>query len=54
MFDALSQLTKLPGVGGRLWFSFSSAINARGGDEGAAKLMSRIRAVPQDRLLIGE
>ncbi|KAJ9514204.1 hypothetical protein QJQ45_012179 [Haematococcus lacustris] len=49
--DSIKQLLALPrGVGSRLYFSFSATINARSG-AGRDKLVARIRAVPQDRLL---
>ena len=38
-------------MGRRLYFSFSAAIN--GANTAAAKLAERIRAVPDDRVLIG-
>lgn len=45
------------GIGKRLYFSFSSAINAaphRDSDSAREKLATRIRAVPDDKILIGE
>jgi len=50
--ESVTQLTRLPGgVGKRLYFSFSAAINAR--DAGAQdRLIKRMAAVPDDRLLI--
>ncbi|KAI8467797.1 MAG: hypothetical protein J3K34DRAFT_370036 [Monoraphidium minutum] len=46
--EDVSRFSRLPGVGPRFFFSFSSAINARNPD----KLAARIRAVPDDRLLV--
>lgn len=51
--ESVVQLTRLPhGVGARLYFSFSAAINARDAG-GREKLVKRIAAVPDDKLLIG-
>eukprot|EP00798_Chlamydomonas_sp_ICE-L_P030449 gene30450-35459_t len=51
--EAVSQFTKLPkGLGKRIFFSFSSVINGKGSGKGREKLIKRIQAVPDDRLLI--
>lgn len=42
--------TCIPKVGPRFYFSFSSVINASKGQQD--KLVARMRAVPDDRLLI--
>lgn len=46
--DDIGKLLKVKGVGGRFYFSFSAVINGRQ----LEKLMDRIRAVPDDRLLV--
>jgi hypothetical protein len=46
--EEVARFVALPGVGPRVFFSFSSAINGRNPD----KLAARIRAVPDDRLLL--
>jgi hypothetical protein len=54
LFDFLQLLLLKGGVGERLWFSFSTVINTRGGDvRQRNKLLDRLRAVPDNRLLIG-
>jgi TatD DNase family protein len=45
--DLARQLVRLPRIGDRLYFSFSSAINGR-----SPKMMDRIRAIPDDRILL--
>lgn len=42
--------TRMPKIGPRFYFSFSSVINASKGQQ--EKLIARIRAVPDDRLLL--
>jgi len=46
--EEVMRFCRLPAIGPRFYFSFSSAINARTPD----KLVARIRAVPDDRLLV--
>jgi hypothetical protein len=46
--EEVGRFTRLKGIGGRFYFSFSAAINARTPE----KLAARIRAVPDDRLLL--
>lgn len=43
--DMITSFTKLPQVGDRFYFSFSSVINGRQRD----KMIARIKAVPDDR-----
>ncbi|KAJ3189431.1 hypothetical protein HDU85_003061 [Gaertneriomyces sp. JEL0708] len=45
--DIILQLVRLPRIGRRFYFSFSSAINSR-----SPKTLSRIRCVPDNRILI--
>jgi TatD DNase family protein len=45
--DLAQQLVKLPRIGNRLYFSFSSLINGR-----SPKMMERIKAIPEDRILL--
>jgi Tat protein secretion system quality control protein TatD with DNase activity len=46
--EEVARFTRLPDIGPRFYFSFSSAINARS----PTKLAARLRAVPDDRLLL--
>jgi hypothetical protein len=46
--EDVARFCRLPGIGRRFFFSFSAAINARAPD----KLVARVRAVPDDRLLV--
>ena len=46
--EEVPRFTRLPGIGQRFYFSFSAAINGRTPE----KLAARIRAVPDDRLLL--
>ena len=48
--ELLAAFVGLPRVGGRFYFSFSEVINGKGGC-GRDKLVARIQAVPEDRLL---
>ena len=50
--DMLRAFLKLPTVGGRFYFSFSHVINADKEKHAPAKLLERLRAVPDDRLLL--
>lgn len=51
--DLVKGFTKLPkGVGDRIYFSFSAVINARGSGAAYGKLLERVRAVPERRLLV--
>ncbi|KAI9218082.1 hypothetical protein BC828DRAFT_407922 [Blastocladiella britannica] len=45
--DLIKQLSDLKGIGRKLYFSFSTAINGR-----SPKFAERIRAVPRDRVLM--
>lgn len=46
--EEIPRFYKLPGIGDRVYYSFSHAINHRTPD----KLRARIAAVPDDKLLI--
>jgi|APGre2960657373_1045057.scaffolds.fasta_scaffold89888_1 TatD DNase family protein len=50
--QVIQQFTKMPRIGDRFYFSFSTAISAKGGVAGAAKMRARMAAVPADRLLL--
>lgn len=45
--EIASQLIRLPQIGPRFYFSFSSFVNAR-----SPKMLDRIRAIPHDRILL--
>jgi TatD DNase family protein len=49
--DTLHALTRLPVIGERFFFSFSHVINAEG-KQAPAKLLERVRHVPEQRLLL--
>lgn len=46
--QVISQFTKMPAIGRRFYFSFSTVINGRAPE----KMLARIAAVPDDRLLL--
>lgn len=48
--EVVKAFTCIPRVGSRFYFSFSSVINASKGQQ--EKLIQRMHAVPDDRLLI--
>jgi Tat protein secretion system quality control protein TatD with DNase activity len=50
--DTLRAFLKLPTVGSRFYFSFSHVINADKEKHTPTKLLERLRAVPDDRLLL--
>jgi TatD DNase family protein len=50
--QVIPQFTRIPAIGDRFFFSFSTAIGAKGGGAAAAKMLARMAAVPADRLLL--